>query len=204
MSDETPNHDPREFDIRVDRVVCAVADAELGRIPLEHAIMRALREGDTEIHVVRVIAEGSDDDAVDAERKWLMDLAHQEVEQLSSKDDNAVPAIFAHVMVGSVADELVGLCRNLSADHLILGPGRNPGASLVASVLADPPCSIEVVQPKSHDPEHEEERRKSCPKCAAVRSKTQAQQWLCEDHAGSEWHRFPIISSGSLRPTSFG
>lgn len=194
-----------DLDIRVDRVVCAVADDDLGRIPLQHAVLRGLRDRHTEVHVVRVLDEAASDENIDGERDRLREFAAGVVEELSNPADKTTPALWLHVVSGDPAEEITGLCEQLGADHLILGPGRTPGAELASAIVQNAPCSVEVVHPKEYDAEREDERRRRCPACAKVRESTHGRTWFCkEHHSESKFHLFPLVASHSLRPTQFG
>jgi len=157
--------------------------SEYAEIVLEHAIDQAARHDDVDLHVVTVAHRG---DRVADLKSRVTDLVAPALELLGERPWRA----HVHVRAGDAANEIANLAADVRAELIVVGRfglhhhhWRRRVGSVAARVITLAPCPTLVVGLVDQSAP---ESARQCPKCVAVRARTDGEVWFCSEHAAPD------------------
>jgi nucleotide-binding universal stress UspA family protein len=155
--------------------------SEYAEIVLEHAIDQAARHDDVDLHVVTVAHRG---DHIDEVKRQLTGLVAPGLELLGDRPWRA----HVHVRAGDPANEIANLAADVCAQLIVVGRfgltrhrWRRRLGSVAARVIELSPCPtlvVGMVEGSAHE--------RQCPKCVAVRARTDGEVWFCPEHSAPD------------------
>lgn len=168
------------------RMVIALDGSEYSEIVLEHALDQAVRHDAPDLHVLRVVDEGDD---VDAVKRWLAATVLEGLDTFREGRPNWRTRL--HVRAGKPEREIADLAAEVAADLVVLGRyGMHRFRRSVADkVVAAAPCPTLVVGLTQHGIDAEPQ----CPACVEVRETSDGERWFCADHIAPERLRLSTL-----------
>ncbi len=194
------------------QILVGVDFSDAANLALREAIVESARRGQSDLHVVSLIDDSTfhlfraaDHDEtlsaiVDGVRDRVTYLVGRAIAD-DRKEHPDAPALTTtvHVRIGNIADQLVALATEISADLLIVGSHGTRGVrqwilgSVAERVMRLAPCPVLVIRPKNlHALDGLPKIEPPCPACVRARVETNGQEWWCVPHraAPSEAHTY--------------
>jgi nucleotide-binding universal stress UspA family protein len=162
--------------------------SDLGWLAFAQALQMTTHRPASVIHVVGILPPSSV--SAHAGHEQAQKLQHEIAQKVDIAAQRANPAgleLLVHARIGSPADEILSLARDVDADLIIVGTHGRTGVkrwvmgSVAERVVREAACPVFVVRSKldcasalrSHD---------TCPECAALRTRADRTQWWCNAH----------------------
>lgn len=158
-------------------ILTALDHSEYAEIVLEHGLDHVVRDGDSALHFVTVVA--SDAERSDAEA-WLDRTVREGLDTFGMTGHPYT----LHVRRGRPAPAIGALASELHADLLVIGRFHVPSISDVLIDILDCPTLVVGIDGPVLEPQ--------CPACRAVRHETNGETLFCEAHTSD---RMPDLTS---------
>jgi nucleotide-binding universal stress UspA family protein len=179
-------------------IVAGLDFSEPSELALREAIQLASQKNEADLHFVAVVddAAGSPIGTRDAVLAAAAFRTREKLEATviarmhdASGDTKSPFQGVIHVRVGSPADEIVRLARDVDADLVLVGTHGRRGfqrwmlGSVAERTLRLAHCPVLVVRRKDYDAPEATAPEPPCPDCVAGRRGTGGTSWWCEEHA---------------------
>jgi len=204
--------DPASVTVVPSRIIVGYDFSPLAQLALIEAALAASHRESAQIHVVNVVETASpkrisnrDSEDVDFElQERLRGDTESAIHQSGGKSE---ARIFAHVMHGQPAEQLLDMARYLEADLIVLGTHGHTGVkrlvlgSVAETVVRRATCPVLVTRARNYPAEPELVPDPPCEQCVAARKATDGTRWWCAEHdrpwtPPTRYH----YSNGTLRP----
>lgn len=203
MTSRTPSFDPA-------RLLVGFDFSPLSELALAQAASMASRAPAAAIHIVAVV--GSRERLSNSNGD---DIRFEVAERLKAGAESALRAaaagpgvrVFAHVVLGDPAEEILAIAADVEADMIFVGTHGRHGVkrllmgSVAEKVVRDAGCPVVVMRHRHYASHPELVPEPACPNCVERREATGGAEWWCEPHR-KPWvpaHRYSY-RDGDLHP----
>lgn len=178
-------------------IVAGLDFSEPSDLALREAIELASQKGEADLHFVAVVDDSSA--PVSTRDALLAEAAFSTREKLEAtvaarmheRHHGTQPSFqgVIHVRVGSPADEIVRLARDVDADLVLVGTHGRRGfqrwmlGSVAERTLRLAHCPVLVVRRKDYDAPEATAPEPPCPECVTRRRGTGGATWWCDEHS---------------------